>query len=69
MLLMPANTMSVGARLGNVLRFPGAGRATVSVVNRRHLAHGRQQVLVHVNRDLDPDAGGYPHAIEMVEGE
>lgn len=53
---------------GDILRFYQAGQATVKRTYRMERKDGSFMVFVQVDRDLDPDADGYPHEVEMITG-
>jgi hypothetical protein len=52
-------------RKGGVLRFPAAGRARVLDIAVEPQG-GRFAVFVTVDRDLDPERDGFPHAIHVL---
>jgi hypothetical protein len=53
-------------RSGDVLRFRQSGQVTVKRISRSEKDDGSIQFIVQVDRDLDPDADGYPHTVELI---
>ena len=53
-------------RTGDLLRFQQSGQVSVERISRSEGKDGSLLFFVQVDRDLDPDADGYPHTVEMI---